>query len=118
LRDGLAYGVEVKNRLQYISSDEWKLKLRMCRHLGLIPLFIARMMPGSYIYETMKAGGFCLIMGYQFYPLTHQELAQTVREQLNLLVDCPVRLQDGTLQRLLKFHQGKIALSNASAGRR
>jgi hypothetical protein len=108
VRDGLAYGVEIKNRLQYIASDEWKLKLRMCLNLRLIPLFIARMMPSSYIYDTMKAGGFSLIMGRQFYPITHEHLARTVREQLNLPVDCPIRLADGTIQRLLNFHQEKL----------
>jgi len=108
IRDGLAYGIEIKNRLQYISSAEWALKLKMCLHLGLIPLFIARMMPGSYIFHTMKAGGFCLIMGYQFYPVTHEALAKAVRDQLGLPVDCPLRLQDGTLQRLLNFHQNKL----------
>jgi hypothetical protein len=108
IRDGVAYGVEIKNRLQYISSEEWTLKLKMCVHLGLVPLFIARMMPGSYIYTTMKVGGFCLIMGYQFYPITHEHLAKAVRDQLGLPVDCPLRLQDGTLQRLLNFHQNKL----------
>lgn len=114
IRDGLTYGIEIKNRLQYISSAEWALKLKMCQHLGLIPLFIARMMPGSYIFHTMKAGGFCLIMGYQFYPLTHEQLAKTVREQLGLPVDCPLRLQDGTLQRLLNFHQQKLAKTRST----
>lgn len=109
VRDGLAYGMEIKNRLQYISSEEWALKLKMCLHLGLIPLFVARMMPGSYIFNTMKAGGFCLIMGHQFYPVAHEQLAKSVRDQLGLPVDCPLRLQDGTLQRLLNFHQRKLA---------
>ena len=107
-RDGLVYGVEIKNRLSYISQIEFQAKLRMCDHLGLLPLFIARIMPKSYILEVIKSGGFALILGFQLYPHAHRELAQIVRNRLRLPVDCPASLQDGTLQRLLNWHLQKL----------
>jgi hypothetical protein len=61
-RDGLHYGAEIKNRLSYISQEELEIKLRMCKALNLIPLFIARMMPKTYIEQVRLAGGFSLIM--------------------------------------------------------
>ena len=103
-KDGVLYGTEIKNRLSYISQDELYTKLKMCEALRLKPLFIARWMPKSYVYELFKRGGFALLMKFQFYPFGSESFAATVRGRLNLPVDCPRRLEDGTLQRLLKFH--------------
>jgi hypothetical protein len=108
-RDGLAYGLEIKNKLSYIDRFEFETKLRMMKHLCLAPIFVARMMPKTYIHEVASAGGFCLLMGYQFYPYAHREFARTVREALDLPVDCPDRLSDGTIQRLLSWHTRNLA---------
>ncbi|MGI8772669.1 MAG: hypothetical protein ACR2JE_14690 [Acidobacteriaceae bacterium] len=107
-RDGLYYGAEIKNRLGYISQAQFEIKLRMCQHLGLIPLFIARAMPKTYNLQVINEGGFVLILGYQLYPYAHRELAQMVHTRLRLPVDCPPRLQDGTLQRFLNWHLKKL----------
>jgi len=107
-RDGINYGTEIKNRLGYIPRDEFETKLRMCQALNLVPLFIARMMPRTYIEEVRQAGGFSLIMKHQFYPISHRALADRVRKELELPVDCPIRLQDSTLQRFLKWHHAKL----------
>lgn len=110
-RDGLFYGVEVKNRLSYIQQVEFEAKLGMCKHLGLIPLFVVRTMPKTYTLQAIAAGGFVLILGFQLYPYAHRELAQTVRRRLRLPVDCPPCLHDGTLQRLLNWHLKKVTQS-------
>jgi hypothetical protein len=107
-RDGINYGAEIKNRLGYIPEDEFAAKLKMCQELNLVPLFVARMMPRTYIERVRQAGGFSLIMKYQFYPLSHRALATRVRTELGLPVDCPTRLQDSTLQRFLNWHQRKF----------
>jgi hypothetical protein len=103
-KDGIFYGTEIKNRLSYISQSEFQIKSQMCKVLRLKPLFIARMMPRSYIYELFQHQGFALIMKHQFYPLGYEDFAKKVRDRLHLPVDCPTRLADGTLQRLLKYH--------------
>ena len=41
-RDGIRYGVEVKNQLGYIDQTELKVKLGMCRHFRVCPMFVAR----------------------------------------------------------------------------
>jgi hypothetical protein len=107
-KDGILYGTEIKNRLSYISQDEFHAKLTMCDTLHLRPLFIARMMPRSYVYELFKRGGFALLMKFQFYPFGSELFAATVRKRLGLPVDCPKRLEDGTLQRLLNYHNRAI----------
>lgn len=116
-RDGISYGTEIKNRLGYIPQGEFKAKLEMCQHLGLVPLFIARMMPRTYIEEVRKAGGFSLIMKYQFYPISNCELAYRVKNELHLPVDCPTRLQDSTLKRFLKWHIEKVGRRNKTHGK-
>jgi hypothetical protein len=103
-KDGILYGTEIKNRLSYISQDEFYTKLEICERLHLRPLFIARMMPRSYVYELFKRGGFALLMKFQFYPFGSESFAADVRKRLGLPVDCPKRLEDGTLQRLLRYH--------------
>lgn len=103
-RDGIAYGTEIKNRLDYIERDELEVKLRMCEHLELTPLFIVRMAPKSYIEQVRQAGGYTLLVEWQLYPFGAMELAQHVRGELLLPADCPARIADGTVQRFLKWH--------------
>jgi hypothetical protein len=103
-RDGIAYGTEIKNRLEYIDREEVRLKLRICGHLGLRPLFIVRMAPKSYIEQIRQAGGYTLVVEWQLYPYGTDELARRVRDALSLPVDCPARIADGTVQRFLKWH--------------
>ena len=110
VRDGVAYGIEVKNRLEYIERHELELKLRMCEHLQLTPLFIVRMAPKSYIEMVRQAGGYTLPFEWQQYPYGTGEFAAQVRAELNLPVDCRKRIEEGTVQRLLKWHLKKHGL--------
>ncbi len=103
-RDGVAYGAEIKNTLKYIPRDELTVKLRMCKHLGLRPLFIVRMAAKSYIHEVRLENGFTLVFKFQLYPFGQKPFADRVREALRLPVDCPTRIADGTVQRFLKWH--------------
>lgn len=103
-RDGVAYGTEIKNTLPYIPRDELHLKVKMCKHLGLRPLFIVRMAPKSYINDVRLEGGFTLVFKFQLYPFGQKEFADRVRERLRISVDCPVRIADGTVQRFLNWH--------------
>jgi hypothetical protein len=105
-RDGIAYGAEIKNRLDYIPREDMYLKMEICKVLGLKPLFIVRMAPKSYIEEVRLEGGFTLVFKYQLYPQGHEELVERVREELGLPVDCPTRIYDGTVLRFLHW-QGR-----------
>ena len=104
-RDGKAYGIEVKNMLGYMEYDELKVKMSMCRYLRVGTVFVARMLPKSWIREIVDAGGFALILKYQLYPWTHRELAKTVKSGLGLPVDAPRVLEEGTMRRFLRWHE-------------
>lgn len=108
-RDGTAYGTEIKNSLDYIPIQELRVKLQMCGHLGLRPLFIVRMAPKNYIEMIRKAGGFTLIIRYQLYPHGYETFARQVRDRLRLPVDCPSAIAEGTINRLLNWHQRQLS---------
>ena len=107
--DGVSYGVEIKNTLPYIPRDELEVKLRMCAFLGLTPLFIVRFAPKSYVHEIRKRGGFTLIFKYQLYPHGFEDMAQEVKSELRLPVDCPATIAEGTCLRFLRWHKKQLA---------
>ena len=107
-RDGIGYGVEVKNTLGYMDHDELRIKVEMCQNLGVRPVFAVRMLPKTWINEIIQAGGFALVMKYQLYPWAHRELARRVRETLGLPVDAPRSLQEGTVGRFVRWHEASL----------
>ncbi len=107
-RDALAYGVEIKNTQNYISRDELRVKIRICQYLELIPLFIMRFAPKSYMFEIIKSGGFGLLFEEQIYPLGHSALLKEAREHLLLKVQCPRDVKEGDMQRLLNWHLKRL----------
>jgi hypothetical protein len=108
VRDGVAYGVEIKNTQNYIPREELRTKLNLCKFLGLRPLFIMRFAPKSYMYEIFKSGGFGLLFEEQMYPWGHATLLKEVREKFGLKVTAPKDVKDGDMQRLLRWHTAKL----------
>jgi hypothetical protein len=98
-RDGTAYGIEVKNTLGYLDIGELITKIKLARHIGLTPVFAVRAMPRTWVHALIQAGGYAMIMGFQFYPWTHKEIADTIRVNLGLPVDTPKKIEQGTMQR-------------------
>lgn len=107
-RDGIAYGVEIKNTQNYIPRQELRTKLRLCQHLGVKPLFIMRFAPKSYIHEIQQDGGFALLFEEQIYPWGHNKLLTEVRQRLGLKVHCPRDVKEGDMQRLVKWHEKRL----------
>lgn len=91
-----------------MDRDEFLLKTKLCEGLGITPVFVCRMLPRSWIFELMKIGGFALVLKYQLYPWTHRELAKRVNQELNLPVDAPRFLYEGTMNRFLKWHSKSL----------
>lgn len=105
--DSIPYGIEVKNSLSYMEEKELKEKIKLCHHIGITPVFVVRMMPRIWIKEVIDKGGFVLVLKYQLYPLSHKELAKTISEKLQLPVDAPKAIQNGTIQRFLQWHKSR-----------
>lgn len=107
-KDQKSYGIEVKNTLGYMDYEEFQLKIRLCRFLGIRPIFVVRMLPRSWMNELITAGGYGMILKYQLYPWTHKELARRVAAELGLPVDAPRTLSDGTMRRFLEWHRKQL----------
>ena len=107
-RDGIAYGVEVKNTLRYMDYDELVIKVALCEEIGIRPVFVVRMLPKSWVKEVVDARGFALILKYQLYPWSYRELAGRVRDELGLPVDTPRALQEGTMDRFTNWHERQV----------
>ncbi len=107
-RDGRTYGCEVKNTWDYIDADEMRIKLDMCKFLGITPLFIMRYSPKTYNDEVIRRGGFVLIFVSQIYPLGQQSLVKRIKEELGLPADCPKAIPSGIIDRFMKWHVSKV----------
>lgn len=110
-RDGKTYGVEVKNELGYMDKDEIDTKIRLCKHLEIIPVFVVRMFPKSWIDEIRQKGYFSLIMKYQLYPRYLSDLAGRLKEEFGYPIGTPRRLEDGTIQRFMNWHNKSLVKS-------
>src|ERR1700733_1723783 len=44
-RNGVAYGIEVKNTLGYLDVSEFVTKIKLARHIGVKPVFAVRALP-------------------------------------------------------------------------
>jgi hypothetical protein len=87
---------------------EFETKIQLCEYLGIVPVFAVRMMPRSWAKELIERGGYAMILKFQLYPWTHLALARRVAAELGLPVDAPKALADGTMERFIKWHNGKL----------
>jgi hypothetical protein len=71
----------------------------MALHLNIRPVFAVRALPKTWADAVIQAGGYAMILQYQFYPWTHTGLASEIRERLQLPVDTPRKIEDGTMQK-------------------
>lgn len=114
-KGGLSYGIEVKNTLGYMDIEEFVTKVRMCIHLGVKPVFAVRALPKTWADALIHAGGYAMIMGYQFYPWTLTNLAEELRTKLLLPVDTPKRIEAGTMERFERWvERPKVEMPNTS----
>jgi hypothetical protein len=91
-----------------MDKEEFDIKIKICKELDILPLFVNRMMPSAWMEELRESNGIWVIMGYQLYPIGHKKLADKVKEEMGLPVDAPIRLYDGTMERLMKQHMGRL----------
>ena len=104
-RDGIRYGVEVKNQLGYIDQTEFQIKLQMCEFFGVRPMFVTRRMPKNYMNDVYRAGGYSIVTVNQNYPLLAEDLAKRVRDTLNLPVNVIQQFPDTALNRFEHWHE-------------
>jgi hypothetical protein len=72
--------------------------------LNIKPVFVVRLLPKNWINDIVTAVGYAMILKYQLYPLTHADVAKRVARELELPVDSPRALADGTMDRFVRWH--------------
>jgi hypothetical protein len=107
-RDGVTYGCEVKNTLDYIDHDELRVKLEICECLGIVPLFIMRWAPKTYVREVVEAGGYGMLFKAQVYPFGYVELVRDIKAVLGLPADSPRAIPEGIITRFMNWHAGRV----------
>ena len=85
-KDGIGYGVEVKNTFDYMPSDELSIKLAMCRYLGLRPLFIVRIRHAIQWEQVKEAGGLLYVFKSKIFPPGQEPLVERLWRHMRLPV--------------------------------
>jgi hypothetical protein len=102
-RDGVAWGVEIKNTWAYIDRPEMYAKMDMCECLGLRPLFIMRWAPKSYINIMRERNGFGLLYEDQYFPPGHTTVVDNLKG-LYLPVNVVTATVPGVFERFVHWH--------------
>lgn len=85
-KDGIAYGVEVKNTWEYFPSEELTAKLALCANLGLRPLFVARHRHSGQFNSVREAGGLLYIFKSKVFPPGQEALTKRIWQEMRLPV--------------------------------
>lgn len=106
-RDGVGWGVEIKNTWAYIDRPEMYAKMDMCDYLGLRPLFIMRWAPKSYINVMRERNGFGLLYEDQYFPPGHTAVVENLKG-LHLPVNVVTAIVPGVFERFIHWHEGQF----------
>jgi hypothetical protein len=108
-KDYIAYGIEVKNTLPYMETDEFLRKIAMCGFLGLTPLWIVRNAP-EVQFNTMKASrGLILASKVQMYPYGQEPLTKRIWNKMRLPVGVRAEMPQKVVNSLISFHKSLIS---------
>lgn len=78
-------GVEIKNRLYLTSINEIKIKICMCNHFGITPVFAGRWMePHRKFIETNN--GFLWQFKHQIYPSEYEDFISIIKKRFKFPV--------------------------------
>ena len=81
----LAVGVEVKNELDIMDKSELSIKIKLCKRLGLTPVFACRWLE-PYRKEIINNGGFLWQFKTQMYPIGFEALVKSVKQRFGFPV--------------------------------
>ena len=79
----LTIGVEVKNTLGIIPREEIDIKIDICKHLGIVPVFAVRWIkPHSNCIH--KQGGFSWMFKVQMFPLGYEKFVSDFSKRFSI----------------------------------
>lgn len=101
-KDGLTYGVEVKNSLSYPDDLCWKFRIAV--DLGIIPLFIARWISKTQFYMVHKYGGLVKLYETSIYPRKYSEIIEQCKHALGFPLIALDSITERPKRHLRKIH--------------
>jgi len=108
-KDDLYYGIEVKNRFEYMDKEEFKIKIYdICSYLNLIPVCVSRFAPYYWLKELSGYGGRLLIFKRKIFPLGFENLAHEIWDATLLPVQTSNHLSDRGESLFLQWHEQNI----------
>lgn len=107
-KNGIVYGVEIKNTLDYMERDEFNIKLEMCEFFDIIPLWILRNAPGLQFMAMKLRGGFIMLFGTQFYPPGFRPLVRDIWDTMRLPVNIWRSIPEKIINVFLNFHSQQV----------
>jgi hypothetical protein len=104
-RDGIAYGVEVKNKFEYLDDDIYDIKLEICARLHIRPLFFFRMASYLQIYKTKNQDGKIIIFKSKIFPPGNERFVREIWNKMRLPVSVWRDLPQPITQSLITYHE-------------
>jgi len=86
MKDGIAYGVEIKNRLSYPDDLFWKIIV--AADLEVIPMIIARWLNPSQVRAIPETGGVYIVYKTAIYSSNLRSIVEEARELLGYPIEC------------------------------
>lgn len=80
------YGIQVKNKLRYPDHGDIYSFFDVNKYLGLTPWFIARILPKTYIWNTISSGGFITLYPQRKWllPEKYKQLGEEIEQELGV----------------------------------
>ncbi len=91
-KDGIVYGVEIKNRFSYPDDLFWKIIV--ATDLDVIPLIIARWLNPSQVKAIPELGGFYIVYKTAIYSPSLEGLVNDAVKVLEYPVECRDKIDD------------------------
>ncbi len=107
-KDGITYGVEIKNTFDYMPQKEFDEKIEMCQYLGIIPIFPVRYASPQQLSIMQAVNGLALIFKTRIFPPGNQKLVTEIWNYFRLPVNVWYEISKPVENNLLYFHKHNI----------
>lgn len=82
----LGIGVEIKNTLDPLEKEELKTKMKICKKIGLVPVFACRWLE-PYRKEIIRNGGFPWQFKTQLYPIGCEQFVEEMKKKFRFPIE-------------------------------
>jgi hypothetical protein len=111
-KDGLGYGVEIKNTFDYMPQDEFDEKVAMCQYFGILPLFPVRYASPQQLKIMQDFNGLALIFKTRIFPPGNQKLVTEIWNNFRLPVNVWYDISIPVENMLTSFHSRSLKVDN------